>query len=126
MSNEKKITIGIIVGILAIIAILMIAIPKYRVWSQEMQGRAEFARAEQNRQIMVTQAEAQLLVEKLNAQMEVERAKGVAEAMEIITEYINQPYLFWRFINMLQTTQNQIIYIPTEGMMPVLEAGRFR
>jgi len=124
MTKEVKITIVVIVSILVFIAGLMVIIPKYNVWAAEMRGRAEFSRAEQNKQILVIEAEAQLEVERLNAQMEVERARGVAEAMEIITEYINQPYLMWRFINMLQLTENQVIYIPTEGNMPILEAGR--
>ena len=125
MTKEVKITIGIIIFILALVATLMVVIPQYNVWAAEMRGRAEFSRAEQNKQILVIEAEAQLEVERLNAQMEVERAKGVAEAMEIITKYINQPYLMWRFINMLQVTENQIIYVPTEGSVPILEAGRY-
>ena len=50
--------------------------PKYNVWSQEMAGKAEFAKAEQNRKIKIEEAKANLEAEKLNAQAEIERAKG--------------------------------------------------
>ena len=57
--------------------------PKYNVWSQEMAGKAEFAKAEQNRKIKIEEAKANLEAEKLNAQAEIERAKGAAEAIRI-------------------------------------------
>ena len=41
--------------------------PKYNVWSQEMAGKAEFAKAEQNRKIKIEEAKANLEAEKLNA-----------------------------------------------------------
>ena len=49
--------------------------PKYNVWSQEMAGKAEFAKAEQNRKIKIEEAKANLEAEKLNAQAEIERAR---------------------------------------------------
>ena len=57
--------------------------PWYNVWSQEMEGKAEFAKAEQNRKIKIEEARANLEAEKLNAQAEVARAKGAAEAIKI-------------------------------------------
>ena len=43
--------------------------PKYNVWSQEMAGKAEFAKAEQNRKIKIEEAKANLEAEKLNADL---------------------------------------------------------
>jgi hypothetical protein len=34
--------------------------PRYNVWQQEMSGRAEFAKAEQNRRILIEEAAANL------------------------------------------------------------------
>ena len=65
----------IIVGI-AVIAGAFIAIPYYNVWQQEMSGRAEFAKAEQNRKIKIEEAKANLEAEKLNAQAEIEACQG--------------------------------------------------
>ena len=79
MKNQKP--IGIIVfAVVVIIAIMMFGLPLYNVWQQEMAGKAEMAKAEQNRKILIEEAKARLEAEKLNAQAEIERAKGMAEA----------------------------------------------
>ena len=66
-----------------IILALMFGLPKYNVWQQEMAGKAEMAKAEQNRKILGEEAKARLEAEKLNAQAEIERARGMAEAMKV-------------------------------------------
>ena len=81
-STVKAIVLSI-VGILVFIVAIALVIPWYNVWSQEMEGKAEFAKAEQNRKIKIEEARANLEAEKLNAQAEVARAKGAAEAIKI-------------------------------------------
>ena len=53
--------------VLAIILAFMFGYPRYKVWQQEMDGKAEFAKAEQNRKIKIEEARANLEAEKLNA-----------------------------------------------------------
>ena len=91
--------------------------PKYRVWSAQMEGEAEFAQAEQNRKISVLEAEAKLDAAKALAAAEVERARGVAQANEIIGQSLknNESYLRWLWIENLDKGQNSVIYIPTEA-----------
>lgn len=67
--------------------------PKYNVWRQEMRGKAEFAQAEQNRRIRVEEAKANLEAEKLNAEAEVARAKGAAEAIAIENGALTPTYI---------------------------------
>ena len=119
-------------GIVVIVVIVLMAIsgamfgcPRYRVWQQEMDGKAEFAKAEQNRKIKVEEARANLEAEKLNAQAEVERAKGAAKAIEIENGSITPTYIQYLWVRQ-QTNLNDktVIYIPTEGNLPLLEAGR--
>ena len=99
--------------------------PKYNVWKQEMDGKAEYAKAEQNRKIKIEEAKANLEAEKLNAQAEVERAKGAAEAIKIENGSITPAYIQYLWVRQQNaTTNNKIIYIPTEAGLPVLEAGR--
>lgn len=71
----------------------MYGIPKYRVWSAEQKGKAQFAEAEQNRRIKIEEAKANLEAEKLNAQGEIERAKGAAEAIRIENGSITPEYI---------------------------------
>ncbi len=121
----KKYVISIIAGVILIVALLMFGLPLYNVWQQEMSGKAEMAKAEQNRQILVKEAEARLEAEKLNAKAEIERARGMAQAMEIengkLTPVYNQ-YLFIRTLEKISDKGSlpQTIYIPTEGMLPVM------
>ena len=103
----------------------MYVTPKYNVWRQEMEGKAEFAKAEQNRKIKIEEAKANLEAEKLNAQAEVERAKGAAEAIRIENGSITPAYIQYLWVRQQNAnTNNKIIYIPTEAGLPVLEAGR--
>ncbi len=112
------IAIGVIGGVMYII-------PKYNVWKQEMEGKAEFAKAEQNRRIKIEEAKANLEAEKLNAQAEIERAKGAAEAIRIENGSITPTYIQYLWVRQQNAqTNNKIIYIPTEAGLPVLEAGR--
>ena len=100
--------------------------PKYRVYSQEMAGRALLAEAESSRQIAVREAQAKKDAAAMLAQAEIERAKGVAEANRIIGDSLhnNEDYLRYLFVNGLENTKNQVIYVPTEANLPILEASR--
>lgn len=130
MKNGTFIQILVSIGVVAAIIVgLMFGIPKYNVWQQEMEGKAEMARAEQNRMILVEEAKAKLEAEKLNAQAEIERAKGMAEAMEIENGKLTSTYNQYLFIRTLEKISDkgslpQIIYMPTEGMVPVMNMNQ--
>nr|DAX62407.1 MAG TPA: Prohibitin-2 [Caudoviricetes sp.] len=99
--------------------------PRYNVWQQEMSGKAEFAKAEQNRRIKIEEAKANLEAEKLNAQAEVERAKGAAEAIKIENGSITPAYIQYLWVRQQNSLNDKtVIYIPTETNLPVLEATR--
>ncbi|KAF5039049.1 hypothetical protein DSECCO2_547940 [anaerobic digester metagenome] len=100
-------------------------IPKYNVWAAELSGKAEFVKAEQNRRIKVEEARANLEAEKLNAQSEVERAKGAAEAISIENGALTPTYIQYLWVRQQQTLNDKtVIYIPTETNLPILEANR--
>ena len=106
----------------------MWSLPKYNVWREGLRGQAELARANQNRQIRVSEAVAVKESAVALADAEVLRAKGVAEANHIIGNSLknNEAYLRYLYINSLaENTSGNLIYIPTEAGLPVLEAGRF-
>lgn len=90
-------------------------------------GRAALAEATWSRKIAVEEAKAKLESERLNAQSEVERAKGVAQANEIIGNSLkgNDEYLRYLWISKVEEGQNrQVIYVPTEAGLPILESTR--
>lgn len=99
----------------------------YALWSNKMCGEQELARAEGNRKIVIQEALAKKEAAQYLSEAEILRAKGVAEANKIIGESLknNESYLRYLWINNLDhTTDKQIIYVPTEANLPILEAGK--
>lgn len=118
-------TIWGIAGIAAIIVAMAFIRPWYNVWSQEMEGKAEFAKAEQNRKIKIEEARANLEAEKLNAQAEIERAKGAAEAIRIENGSITPTYIQYLWVRQqADLSDKTVIYVPTENNLPILESSR--
>ena len=117
------ISIGIF-AIIGIIVLWMALMPRYRVWSQEMRGKAAFAEAVQNRQIQIEEAKANLESQKLNSEAEVERAKGMAQSIEIENGKLTPMYIHYLWVRNIDKMDGEKIYIPTEANLPLLEASR--
>lgn len=105
---------GTVVGA-ALIAFLMFGLPVYNVWQQEKAGEAALAKATQDRQIKVQEAEA-----------EKEAASKQAEANRILGESVRQypEAMEQKWVEAIAHTQNQVIYLPTEASVPITESGR--
>lgn len=118
---------GFLFALVLLCSILAWGCPQYHVWQQGLLGEAELRRAEQNRKITVQEAEAKKEAATLLATAEVERAKGVAAANQIIGEGLkdNHDYLIYLWIQELANAQH-VIYVPTEASLPILEANRFK
>ena len=127
-----SVTIGSVIAVVIVLAIVMIGLPTYNVYSKQMQGKAAYEQAVQDRRIRVLEAQAALDSAQLTAQAEVARARGTNEANRIMAESLGGPenYLRWSYIHMLEETAGksgrEVIYIPTEASMPILEASRSR
>lgn len=114
-----------VAGLIFFIVAMAFIKPWYNVWSQEMEGKAEFAKAEQNRKIKIEEARANLEAEKLNAQAEIERAKGAAEAIRIENGSITPTYIQYLWVRQQSDLSNKtVIYVPTEANLPILESTR--
>lgn len=100
--------------------------PPYKVYSQRMEGEAELAKATYSKQVLVQEAEAKKSSAQLYADAEVIRARGVAAANKIVADGLGGPegYLRYLQIQAMQDTKNQVIYVPTEAGLPLLEANR--
>lgn len=89
--------------------------PQYQVWEQRKAGEAALAKATQDRQIKVQEAEA-----------EQEAASKQAEANRILGESIRQypESMEQKWIEAIEKTSNQVIYLPTEASVPITESAR--
>lgn len=140
MLNKDSLTVlSACVLVAAGIGGCMWGLPKYKVYKQEMAGRAVLAEAESSRQVATLEAkaknesavflnEATITKAKGEAQAEIERARGVAEANKIIGESLrnNEQYLRYLYVTSLAGSDHQIIYVPTEANLPILEATRLK
>lgn len=115
--NSELVVLVIVVGL--VFAALFAVWPYYKVWSQEMRGKAALAEARQSKMIQVEQARAELD----SAQLRAEAIKTIGIASQKYPEYRTQEFI-GAFGEALREGQiNQIIYVPTEGNIPILEAG---
>lgn len=89
--------------------------PEYKVWEQSKAGEAALAKATQDRQIKVQEAEA-----------EQEAASKQAEANRILGESIRQypESMEQKWVEAIEKTSNQVIYLPTEASVPITESTR--
>jgi len=122
-------------AVLALMVIVSMAVlPRYRIYSQDLQGQANLRQQEWEKKILIEQAnaenesatlqaEATIKQETAKAQSEIIRAKGVAEANSIIADSLkgNESYLRYLWIDKLAGNANTI-YVPTEAGLPILEA----
>lgn len=123
------IKLGLAAGILGVVtlAFLFWFFPIYGIWAAEQHGRAELANAEYSKRVAVETAKAKNDSANYEADAEVIRAQGVAQANHIIGDSLKgkEEYLRYLYITNLESGQNrEVIYIPTEAGIPILEADR--
>ncbi len=125
--ESKEIYVGrmVFAGLLILVLIigsLMYIMPQYGVWQKQLSGKAQLKEAEWNRQIAVQEAEAEKQSASLKAEAEVIRARGIAEANDIIAGSITEEYIKYKFVEGLNDGNTEVIYVPTEANLPILEA----
>lgn len=115
-----KYSIKVLIVIAVIFTILAIIVPYYRVWALEMEGKAVLMKNTQTRQIMIEQAKAE-------KEAALERAEAIAiigKAAKEYPEYREQEFIGAFAEALSEGKINQIIYVPTESNIPILEAGK--
>lgn len=115
-AGEGLVGTALVIGCIALVAALiggiMAAWPNYQLWSAKIE-----------RERIVVQAVQEADAAREQARGEVFRAEGVAEANRIVNESLTPEYLRYHYINTLAENNQNVIYIPTEAGLPILEAG---
>lgn len=122
--HSRNWVIGGLVVIFLLIILGMAGCPKYNEWKKTSEGRAELSKSESTRKIAVEEAKANLEAEKLNALAEVARARGAAKAIEIEGGKLSETYIKYLWVRQQKPGAGQVIYIPTEAGLPLLESGK--
>lgn len=120
------VTLALLAIGLPVVALGMWGYPRYNVWKSGLDGEAELQKATQNRQIAIEEAKAKKESAKMLSEAEIIRAEGVAEANKIIGDSLkgNEAYLRYLWIDGLNRNNQNVIYVPTEAGLPILEAGK--
>lgn len=129
MERRKNVISGTALVWIAIVIILvftlaMWGLPKYKVYKLQLAGKAQLKEAEWNRQIAIEEAQAELEAAKLKKETDIIRAEGIAEANEIIAKSLTEDYIKWKWVEGLHDGSSEVIYVPTEANLPILEAIR--
>lgn len=124
--DSSNIQAGFVLVLIALLTIsgLIWLFPQVNVYYRSTSGKAALMEAESTRQVKVLESKAKKDAAIFDADAEIERAKGVAEANKIIGDSLNDNprYLQYLYITGLQEGSekgNRTIYVPTEGGMPV-------
>jgi regulator of protease activity HflC (stomatin/prohibitin superfamily) len=131
MSEYKKQVIAACVACCVFVVVVGIGSPYYQVWYAEMRGKARTVQAEHEGAARLAQAESEKKIQIEGAKAEVESAKLRAEAIEIVgkaskdfPEYRTQEFIGAFAEALKEGNVSQIIYVPTEANIPIMESGR--
>ena len=116
---------GLLLGMIAAFVVIiflffLFAWPQYKVWQQGMAGQAQLSKAQQSKQIAIETAKAELESAKLRA----EAIKVMGKAAQEYPEYRQQEFIGAFGEALREGNINQIVYVPTEANIPLLEAGK--
>ena len=117
----------ITVAIIVVIGSIFWGFPIYERYQRLQNAQNELQAQNYLKQVAIATAEAKNESAKFEAEAEVTRAKGVAQANQIIGDSLkgNESYLKYLWINnMGNNTGKDVIYVPTEANLPILEAGK--
>jgi hypothetical protein len=128
MKNNDGVSVVAIAGV-AIVALIVVSLgaigirlgaAHLSIVTSRLAGQAAFAHSESERKVLVSQAEAELEAAKLRA----EAIKIVGEVAQKYPEYRNQEFI-GAFGEALRSDKiDQIIYVPTEANIPIIERKR--
>ena len=126
MDSDDKWVLAVIMLILFLVITigggLMFSLPVYNVWRMGKHGEALLRQAEQEKLIMVEQAKAEVEAAEF-------RAKAIAlvgQSAKEFPEYRQQEFIAAFAEAIKSDSVEQIIYVPTEANLPIVEAGRIR
>jgi hypothetical protein len=120
---------GVVVGLLLVLCGLVMAwrwvMPSVNLHKAEIENQRVISKQHAESDAAVYAAKSTITQATAKASAEVERAKGAAKAQEIIANTLTEPYLRYLYITNLGTSDHEVIYLPTEAGLPILEADRF-
>jgi hypothetical protein len=122
MNNSSITLIGVF--IVGIFVLFLWGCPQYSVYSARKEGEALLAHAQASKEVAVAEAKAKMESASYLTQADTLRAFGIARSNQIIGQSLTDAYLHWFWIDNIDKSNN-VIYVPTEANLPIMEANRF-
>lgn len=120
--KPKQISV-IVVAFIFFVILFMAGCPRYKVYTQQMEGEAQLAHARYSKKVAVETSRATYESASWIAGADTVTAHGVARSNEIIGNSLknNEPYLYFKWLQTLSDMkgEGQVIYLP--GSFPNLE-----
>ena len=120
---KKKDLFELAIGLLLIVLLVFgvgYGWQKYKVYSATQSGIAKLRESESSKRIAIEQA----MAEKEAAKYQAEAIKIMGEAAKNYPEYRQQEFINAFGMALRDGKIQQIIYVPTEGNIPILESGK--
>lgn len=126
MNPGQQITTGVLAFLLltGLIILGLWGCPAYKVYSARKQGEAQLAHAQSSKEVQVCESKAKMEAATYEMQADIIRAQGAAQANKIIDSSLTVMYLHYLWLQSLQNNDADVIYVPTEANLPILEASR--
>jgi hypothetical protein len=130
--NEVRAFVKLVLAVIAGIVLFIVLIiwgwkaitPRYNLYRAETEKKAVIAEQRAQSEAAEFAAISEVTQAQAKADAEVIRATGLAEAQAIISETLTEDYIRYLYIQAIEGNPNQIIYVPTEAGLPILEANR--
>lgn len=119
-----KISTLVVVGTIGIVLMFQFVTPKFNLYKANTEKQAVIADQRAQSEAAEYAARSAVTQAKARAEAMIIEAQALAESQSIITETLTDEYLRYLYIKALEGNTNQIIYVPTEAGLPILEAGR--
>lgn len=121
-TNITSFSLGLFAG--GVVLSLFLGFSATKEWRYNITGRAMLAQAENEKKVAIEEAKALSESARYEAQADIVRAEGIAESNRIINNSLTPLYIRWLFVEGLKDSGNQVIYLPTEAGIPILESSR--
>ena len=98
-------------------------VPQYNLYKAETMKREKIAEAKANSDSAEYEAERAVEIAQAQAEADIIRAEGIAEANRLISESLTDEYNQWHAVEQLNPNATTV-YVPSDGPLPLPEASR--
>lgn len=115
---------GAVLFLIATIFVWKLVNPKLNLYKANTEKQSVIREQEAISEAAEYAAKSRVTQATAEGEAKVIEAKALAEAQRIIAETLTPEYVQYLYVEAIRDNPNQIIYVPTEAGLPILEAGR--